>query len=184
LSWADTWTTDYSHSHNWAATVNAATPQPAAGAFNHPAVMYQAQTAGFLNEMTDSVFFSNAHTAAYTESNARGVTTAGGSNPAKNNVVATASPIQSIARGAAVTRGGKTMLPVTFVNPLAANDSLVSAGTAPNDGFYTPANYRGAFGANDNWMSGWTAAAAYGMTNSTSVAIPASTSNTVWNLFE
>jgi hypothetical protein len=35
---------------------------------------------------------------------------------------------------------------------------------APDDGFFTPVAYKGAFGE-DNWLVGWTAAHAYGMTN-------------------
>jgi hypothetical protein len=118
--------------------------------------------------MMDSVFFSNAHTAAYTESNARGVTTAGGSNPAKNNVVGVVSPIQSITRANAVVRGGKTMLHVTSLNPLPLNDALVAAATAPNDGFYTPANYRGAFAPDHNWLQGWSAAEQFGLISTAS----------------
>jgi hypothetical protein len=35
--------------------------------------------------------------------------------------------------------------------------------TAPVDGFYTPVNFKGAFDANDNWASGWSALATEGV---------------------
>jgi hypothetical protein len=158
LGWADTWITP-AGTHS---TVNAFTPTPAVGAFNHPDTLYTVQTDGMLAEITDSVFYNNLAAAAYTESNARGVTVAGAGNPAKNNVVATVSPIQSITRGPLVVKGGKNMLPVISIDPRAANDALVSADAAPSDGFFTPVHFRGAFG-DFNWLIGWTAADAYGM---------------------
>ena len=120
LSWADTWTTDYTAT----SAVNAGTWT--AGAFNDPAVLYQAQSSGKLAEITDSVFYNNLHAGAYTEADARGVTVGGASNPAKANVVASASPIVSVTRGAAIVKGGKTMLPVTLINPMPVADARSS----------------------------------------------------------
>ena len=86
---------------------------------------------------------------------------------ANNNVTASAPPIQAITRAAAVTKGGKSMVQVTSLNPCAANDALTSVAVAPADGFFTPAKFRGAFSATNNWLAGWTAVAAYGMTDTT-----------------
>jgi hypothetical protein len=163
LSWPATWTTAYTTT----STVN-----PCA----NPAARYTAQSAGnapgqgFLAEITDSVFFRNLAGDAYTESNARGVTVAGGSNPAKGNVVPAVDfgdidanmPIVSLGRAAPVVKGGKTMLRVISIDPRAANDAVNSVGTPPADGFFSPADFRGGFGPNDNWICGWTAADQYG----------------------
>lgn len=156
LSWADTWTTP-AGTHS---TVNAGIWNP--GFFNDPEVMYQAQKDGMLAEITDSVFFQNLNASAYTEADARGVRDA-----VNNNVTADADkmPIQSLTRGGLVTKGGKNMLPVTHINPCAANDAILSVGSAPYDGFLTPAPYRGGFSHNYNWLAGWTAVDAYGMTD-------------------
>ncbi len=156
LSWANTWATDYSYS------TTTAMPNAGSwisGAFNDPSVMYTVQTSGKLSEITDSVFYNNLFASAYTEADARGVR-----NPANNNVTATNMPIQSITRGDMVTRGGKKMLPVTHINPCAANDALTSVNAAPADGFFVPAQFRGGFSADHNWLAGWTAAHAYRMT--------------------
>jgi hypothetical protein len=154
LSWADTWTTPYTTY----STVNAGTWTN--GAFNDPAVMYTAQSEGMLAEIKDSVFYNNLNAAAYTEAEALGVLDA-----ANNNVMASVMPIQGLSRGDIVVKGGKAMEPVTNINPLAANDAVTSVATAPNDGFFTQAPFRGGFSANNNWLEGWTAVDAYGMTD-------------------
>lgn len=165
LSFADTWTTDY-----WTTSLVNACIGCKLGDFNHAFNLYQALASGKLAEITDSVFFRNFHASAYTESNAVGVTVNGGSNAAKNNVViagynAVNAPIVSITRGTLFTSTeGKGILPVVSINPLPANEAVVSVGKAPDDGFYTPAQYRGAFSATSNWLAGWTATDAYGMT--------------------
>ncbi|MGQ0552977.1 MAG: hypothetical protein ACT4PU_07130 [Planctomycetota bacterium] len=153
LSWAATWTTPYTAT----STVNA----PAV-----PGDFYTVQTSGFLNEITDSVFFRNLNAAAYTEATAQGVLA-----PAKNNVLIAGfaevdSPIQSITRGAPVVKGGKTMVPVTGLDPRPKNAALVSVAAAPADGFFTPAPFRGAFAPGDQWLTGWTAADAFGFITS------------------
>jgi len=154
LSWANTWTTDYSVT----SPVNIGSASPA--------LLYQAQTSGKLAEIKDSVFYNNLFATAYTEADARGVRDAG-----NNNVTATLMPIQSITRGTPVTKGGRTMVPVTHVIPCAANDATSSVAQAPSDGFFTPAGYRGGFSSTDNWLVGWTAAHAYGMTSSPSCVL-------------
>ena len=157
LSWPATWTTNF----DVFSTVNA----PA-----DPAPFYQTQTSGKLAEITDSVFWRNLAGNAYTESDARGVTISGGSNPAKHNVVPAYNPgnptqnqpIVSIDRAPPVTKGGTTQIRVISIDPRPANDALASFAAAPNDGFFTPAMYRGAFAANENWLCSWTATDAYG----------------------
>ena len=147
LSWAATWTTPYTAY----STVNA----PA-----NPAAFYTAQTSGNLIEITNSVFYNNTNSAAYTEADARGVF-----NPANHNVrEPSASPIVSITRGTPVVRGGKVMQPVTSLDPRPAGDALTAVGFAPNDGFFTQANFRGAFAPGANWLGGWTASEAFGFT--------------------
>lgn len=165
LSFADTWTTDYSVT----STVNDCNGC-SVGAFNHGDTLYTVQTSGKLAEITDSVLFRNLHADAYTDSDTVGVTVGGGSNPDKNNVVISGSdsadaPIVSITRGPLFTstEESKGVLPVVSINPLPANEALTSVGAAPNDGFFTPAQYRGAFSATDNWLQDWTAVDAYGM---------------------
>ena len=150
LSWANTWTTNFN-----AAPAHANDPA-------NPALFYTTQTSGKLAEITDSIFYQNPDPAAYTESDARGVTIAGGNNAALHNVVANLQPIATINRGPAVVKGGKTMLPVIGLDPRAINAASPSFAQAPNDGFFTPALYRGAFSATKNWLCGWTAADAFG----------------------
>jgi hypothetical protein len=164
LSWADTWTTPYTTY----STVNAGTWTN--GAFNDPAVMYTAQSEGMLAEIKDSVFYNNLNSAAYTEADARGVRVA-----TNNNVTASVMPIQGLSRGSIVVKGGKAMEPVTNINPLAANDAVTSVATAPNDGFFTQAPFRGGFSADNNWLKGWTSVDAYGMTSGSAGVDPSAT---------
>ncbi len=169
LSFEDTWKTDYTVTSNINPCIGCNE-----GEFNHAKTLYTTQTSGKLAEITDSVFFRNLHTDAYSESDTVGVTLSGGSNPDKNNVVISGSdssdaPIVSITRGALFTSSeGKGVLPIISLDPLPANEALTSAGMAPDDGFFTPAQYRGAFSATDNWLDGWTASDAYGMTSTSS----------------
>jgi hypothetical protein len=149
LSWADTWTTDFSVT----STVNPGTIPPGD--------LYKSQTSGKLAEIKDSVFFNNNHASSYTEATARGVF-----DVANNNVQEPAlSPITSITRGPLVVVNGIwPMEPVTSLDPRPANDAVTSVANAPNDGFFTPAKYRGAFAPGQSWLSDWTATSAYGVT--------------------
>lgn len=165
LSFTNVWLTSYTNQ----STVNAGTWTN--GAFNDPAVMYTAQSEGKLVQIKDSVFFQNTFATAYTEADARGVRDA-----ANNNVTASALPIQLLQRSAQINiQTNKAMFMVTNINPCAANDAAVSVATAPNDGFFTPAPFRGGFSANNNWLKGWTAVDAYGMTSGSAGVDPAST---------
>ena len=154
LSWAQTWTTDY----NVFSTVNA----PA-----NPAAFYTAQSSGKLAEITDSVFFRNLAAGANNEANARGVFDFANNNVDQTSLIDPAlAPVRSLSRGPAIIRGGRTLLPVIGLDPRPANAALTSAAAAPNDGFFTVANYRGGFapGNAPAWTCGWTASYAFGFT--------------------
>jgi hypothetical protein len=165
LSFNDVWTTDYTTY----STVNAGTWTN--GAFNDPAVMYTAQSEGKLAQIKDSVFFQNVKASAYTTADSVGVRGA-----ANNNVTASVLPIQLLQRSAQINiQTNKAMFMVTNINPCAANDAVTSVATAPNDGFFTQAPFRGGFSANNNWLKGWTAVDAYGMTSGSAGADTAAT---------
>ncbi|MBL8844043.1 MAG: hypothetical protein JNL90_21140 [Planctomycetes bacterium] len=151
LSWANTWTTDW----NNYSSVNA----PAV-----PTDFYKAQVDGKLAEIRDSVFFRNLNGAAYTEATARGVFDVAMNNVLIAGALDVDSPVTTLTRGAPVVKGGKTMLPVTFLDPRPANEALTSVDWAPADGFFHSARYRGAFKPGLNWLDGWTASQAFGMT--------------------
>lgn len=140
LSWADTWTTTY---NEW--IVDASSLVNLCG--ESLAAVYGAYISqdldGNLAQITNSVFYNNNHPNAYVEATARGVLDAGNNN----TVEPATSPIQSVVRGDAVLRGGKIMLPVEFINPMPT--AGVSAGA-----------FNGC-----NWLAGWTAADAFGMTD-------------------
>jgi hypothetical protein len=146
LNFADTWTTDY----NVYSSVN---PFP-----SNPASRYTAMSSGKLIQFTDSVFFNNNNASAYTEADSRGVF--GASN---NNVKqAAVRPIKAITRGPNAVSGSLLVNNVISLDPRAAGDAVTAATSAPNDGFFTPVTYRGAFSPTSNWMLGWTAADAFG----------------------
>jgi hypothetical protein len=164
LSWAATWTTPF---NAVPAHANDCLPR---------ATFYPAQTSGDLAEMSDSVFYNNLHASAYTESNARGVTVLGDDAPLEHNIVAAASPIRKIVRGPNVSYLGLIMQPVVTLDPRPANDALTSFAAAPADGFFTPAQYRGAFRPDQGnteirpWICGWTASSAFGFIEPCNVA--------------
>lgn len=56
--------------------------------------------------------------------------------------------------------------------PKAGSPALTSAISAPNDGFYTPVSYQGAFDATDLWIAGWTFASQVGLVSSAVVVSP------------
>lgn len=158
LSWAQTWNTPYSN-------------YPSLPGGFDPLVFFSAQSSGNLAEITESCFFRNLKGNAYTEANARGVFAAGNNNVLIPGFDPVDAPILDIQRGGPVTKGGKTMLPVTFLDPRPANGAVSAASGAPNDGFFSRALYKGAFAPklSDTWLSGWTAASAYGFVASESI---------------
>ncbi len=162
LSWAATWTTS-------SATTSAINPFNGTTEIS-PAEAYTAQQPGNLNEIKDSVFFRNLDVAAYVEATTVGVLPPDGTN---NNVLIASvldadGPIQSLMRGAPVTKGGKIMLPVTSLDPRPKNAATGSVASAPAAGFFTPEGYRGAFAPGETWLTEWTASDAFGFTNDTS----------------
>ena len=152
LSYAARWTTPY----NTYSTVNA---------FANPAQAYQAQVDGNLIDVRDCVFYNNLNASAYSEANTYGVFTSGNNvNAGTSAANPTAMPIAAITKGAAVNPNGSLIIrPVTSIDPRAANDAVTSVGTAPNDGFFEQAQFRGAFSSTGNWLCGWTAVDAYGI---------------------
>ena len=58
------------------------------------------------------------------------------------------------------------MIPVVSLDPTPINDAASTTASAPADGFYEFAPYRGAFSPDtaNNWLCGWSAANAFGFT--------------------
>jgi len=156
LDWPSTWTTPFD--------------QVPAHPNDCPPGTYKAQSSGNLAEIKDSVFYDNNASNAYTEAEARGVVDLSqpfDQQPCDNVLEPPASPIVRIARGAPQIKGGLPVQQVTSLDPRAQNDATTSVGTAPNDGFFTPVGYRGAFSPTHNWLCSWTAADAFGFLQNT-----------------
>jgi hypothetical protein len=117
--------------------------------------VYPNFTDGTWSEISDSVFY-NIHSYGIAAE-------CGLFDAAQNNVTNSAMPIVAIQRS--TTEGPLGMNLVTSLNPLAANAAVTAAKEVPNDGFFTPVTYRGAFSPYYNWLEGWTAADAYGFTD-------------------
>lgn len=167
LSWPATWTTAYN-----------AVPPHANDPVN-PAAFYKSQTSGKLIEITDSVFFRNQGANAFTEANNRSLFAAGNNNVNAGNAAAD-QPFKFLTRDAAITKGGKIMVPVRKFEPRPAHAALTSVGIAPNDGFFTPGKFRGAFDpACPNWIYGWTASEAFGFTTSPPLCVEMKIGNNV-----
>ena len=152
LTYAQRWSTPY----NTYSSVNA---------FANPASAYQAQVDGNLIDVRDCVFYNNLNASAYTEANTYGVFTSG-NNVNSGTLAANPAdmPIAAITKGAAVNPNGSLIIrPVTSIDPRAAAAAVTSVGTAPNDGFFEQAQFRGAFSSTGNWLCGWTAVDAYGI---------------------
>jgi hypothetical protein len=124
-----------------------------------PKVLYPNFTSGNWCQFVDCVFYRNAETATLTTFNMMGQAYR---NKIEDNIAK--MPIVNVVRDTPVQVGGKVMARVTKLNPLAANEALTAGGTAPDDGFFSPVAYKGAFGTY-NWLKGWTAADAFGMLN-------------------
>jgi hypothetical protein len=129
----------------------------------NPALFYQAQLPGKLAELKDSVFFRNLAANAYNAANNNGVF-----DPANNNVLIPGfavadEPVVQIIRGPLVNPTPTlTMLPVIGLDPRAKGPAATSVESAPSNGFFTPAQYRGGFSATENWTCDWTASDAFG----------------------
>jgi hypothetical protein len=158
LTWPQTWTTAYN-----AVPAHANDAPPGLAGW----MGYTAQSSGFLNQITDSVFFRNINASAYTEANARGVFAPSNNNTLVTSVLDADAPIRSLTRQSPpVTYGGLTLACVVGLDPRPANAALTSVGAAPNDGFFAPAQYSGAFepGNVQPWVCDWTASFAFGFT--------------------
>lgn len=86
---------------------------------------------------------------------------------AYGNAVVAASPIAGLSRlldpNSDLT--AKNVYAITNLNPCAANAAVASAPLPPHDGFYSPADYIGAFSPTHNWLAGWTLIAKLGLTD-------------------
>ncbi|MEM8710939.1 MAG: hypothetical protein AAGG01_08310, partial [Planctomycetota bacterium] len=155
LTFADVWNTPYTS----LSTVNAPAGQ---------AAFYQSQTSGNLTEITNSVFFRNFASNAYTEANARGVF-----NASNNNVITSNSPIASITRAQPVVRGGKDLIQVIGLDPTPINDAATAGAPAPVDGFFSRADYKGAFSPfeQNNWLDGWAASSEFGFVGGDNIGV-------------
>ncbi len=130
------------------------------------AEFYSSSRSGNWSWLKDCVFYNIDDDSDINWSGTGTVTTAelGLWDASMNNVRNAASlPIVYIERDTTTPGQPIGMERVISLDPRPANDALVSVGTAPADGFFTPAPYRGAFSPNNNWLEGWTAADAYGM---------------------
>ena len=137
-TFAEHWTKTYT---DWVAeksTINGCTQDTA---LIYGAYMTQDTSLPLCN-ISNSLFYNNIDPAAYTEATARGVF-----NVAYNNETVTASPIQKVVRGDVVYRTDTYVWPCEYINP------MPTAGVTA-----------GAFNST-NWLAGWTAADAYGMTD-------------------
>ncbi|MBC8206774.1 MAG: hypothetical protein ISR85_03435 [Kiritimatiellales bacterium] len=133
-----------------------------------PQSIYNTQTEGTLAGFKNCVFYNNND---YFEFEGFGQT-----NAALNNIVEPASmPIAGITRDIAgfTSTEGKTISPVTSLNPLAANDAVDMGASVTADGFFETANFAGAFSANNNWLLGWTAADQFGFIDGSGHTAPA-----------
>lgn len=165
LTWAETWTTSYSEMWNKSNPKTGGHPNVSCASAADLQAMYQAQTSGNLAEINYCVFYNNLNSGAYSNSNGYNYVAGLSGSNCVGNIFATQSPIRRLVRGADVNPYSTFIIkPVVYLDPRATNDALTAAPAAPNDGFFTPVTYRGAFNAEENWQIGWTAAWQYGLT--------------------
>ncbi len=141
-----------------------------AGAYS-AANLYTTQVDGNLSEIRDSVIYdpdglSDGGDVAFALGILEGASGSPASSGANANVYSSALPIAVYNRtGASAVIDGKTY---TLIAPAGLDPRPVidaareSVGTAPADGFFTPAPFRGGFSPDKNWAEGWTAADAFG----------------------
>ncbi|MGE4488723.1 MAG: hypothetical protein AB7E95_04155 [Kiritimatiellales bacterium] len=198
LSWSDTWLTSYTNysAVNWTNTVysdpsNMYTAQNSGNlAEIKGCLVYRSNALDYPGDSKDMAFAGDS---SYTQSDSKGYGTAqtgypidafNGTydNPQSNinldNLVVSSSPIVSYTRGPIFSTsydGGLDIEPVTNINPRAANDALTVETPETADEFLVAAPFRGGFSADNNWLEGWTAVYAYGMTTDSNSADPAAT---------
>ena len=140
------------------------------GAYS-PANLYTVQVDGNLAEIKDSVVYdpdglSDTGDTVFALGILEGSTGSPNSSGANANVYSSVLPIAVYNRtGTSSVINGKTYTNVALAGldprPVIAA-AKESVGTAPADGFFTPAPYRGGFSPDKNWAEGWTAADAFG----------------------
>jgi hypothetical protein len=172
LSWAATWTTA-------ASTLSTVSPFPG-GAESDATEAYLTYTSqnlgGNLNEVKDSlVYTGNTSVAFLVEATSRGVFSLPADDGINNNnganVQTAVLPITTITRSAAVTVGGLTGSPssvdvarVTFLDPRpATSDARRSYEWEAGNNFLDGSRYRGGFGQDRLWTTGWTGLGQYGL---------------------
>lgn len=138
-------------------------------AFSNPALAYQAQNpAGNLVQVRGSIYYNNNNSNAYAEALGYGMFDAfpvAGTNHANNDIAVT-SPITQLTRSTTpFTATGHSIFPVTYLDPTPTAIAQTAAETAPNDGFFTPANYVGGFSRGNNWLIGWSMTSRVGLTS-------------------
>ena len=175
-SWTSIWTTPYTT----LPTVNAGTSPYA------PADLYTAQTSGNLAEIRCTIIYPSSTTLFDDEDEFGGTgaetnivapdisvfnpSASGGPN---GNVLTDVLPVAHMVReNDADTPAGNSIYSATIdgklyenikeLDPRPVQAVLIDCYPAPKDGFFTPANYPGAFSPSHNWARGWTAADAYG----------------------
>jgi hypothetical protein len=143
---------------------------------------YSASRSGNWSWVKDSVMY-NIKDITSAGGAARATATLGLWDAGNYNVTNSAMPIAQIVRDTTPGTSPAGMQLVTFLDPRPAGAALTSVTTAPDDGFFTPVNYRGAFAPGHNWLEGWTAIAEYGMTtdsNESPSATIAMTASIFW----
>ncbi|MBX2853207.1 MAG: hypothetical protein KTR15_15845 [Phycisphaeraceae bacterium] len=175
-SWVSIWSTPAS------TLPTAGADNPGAGSFA-PAVLYTTQVDGNLAEITDSLIFDGTTGAtgasggdlgdggdnAFLLGVLGGATGAPLSSVATNNVYTSTCPIQVYDRSGATFEDtdftpSKIYTLVSSLDPRpTASAAYASVFTAPADGFFAPARFRGGFSPDNNWAEGWTAASQFGL---------------------
>lgn len=133
-----------------------------------PQTLYTAQSEGTLAGFKNCVFYNNND---YFEFEAVGQT-----NAVLNNIIEPAGmPIAGITRDVAgfTSTQGKTISPVTSIDPCAANDAVDMGSSVTADSFFDAVTYAGGFAPNHNWLLGWSAADQYGFIDGSSHGAPA-----------
>ncbi len=162
LTFDETWNTAYTEF----SSVNAP---------DNPEDFYTAQFSGNLAEITDSVIYNVASLTNGAAANVESLLTSGSANNVDLSGSSSESdrPIVAISRDLTDVDGdgvpglttgqGDLMLRVDGVDLRPAGAAVTSASSAPADtDFWCPRDYRGAYGPNENWLAGWTAADEFG----------------------
>ena len=140
-----------------------------------PAQAYTAQDpTGNLVQFRGCIYYNNDAPTAYPEALSYGLfpsVPVPGTNHANNDIVTT-MPIAARTRGAAVVATGHAINPVTFLDPTPVGVATSAAEFSPNDGFFTPARFTGAFARGNNWLIGWTGTSQFGLTSNSQANNP------------